>query len=647
MYINLTSNSLPDMLSSLSAIVFPLLLLVNQLYMYKKCTAHVVFHCLIRTILLIPALLYLFSLLNSPLSSALFILNVLLLFLFIYRAVRFRNEEYSMAINGPQVIQTGVILTVLFLGIEFLFREHFLLPGHDPVLLPTFARLLYDNDRIVWTMEPLTSLVYLYPPGGSLLLMLLHYNFHPLHLLFFWKHVNLLIIILCPFIWTYYGLQIFGIRTKQMWQYCLLSMFAFFVFDRTLTFTPLLAGKNAMLLASFLFPAVFYDVVKPHRIVGRSFFSRSSFSVLLCLGLLLCHYATVYMLMLSVIAYFMARPDEFFSRKSLHAMLPICFAVVLLLPFAWKIRDASFQASSGSHADLMAIKYLLNVIVFKFDSPFFFIFSEMGIHWSGKNIIVISCFILTLMAIIAGGFSQRFSLFPAKHRLALLFSMYCIFFCIFLAAKLSPFQSINLDYVRWFSFNFVALFMFFFLLSLFHQVASLLVLRNFFIVVLIIISLFVLYFDIRDIHRINENSKRVSYGEVKDFYTTIQEQVEGGVNYWITMNMNRKSSYYWIQDDKRFEYLYFLTGDIILNGFWAVPARPGSTVYNGLPGKSFLHERTFRPLLFALTASTAENYEKNAKVQLQKMDWALGPYSIFVYQVNDQIENQDSGNALE
>lgn len=135
-----------------------------------------------------------------------------------------------------------------------LFNHGWALPPGDPIAVPQFAHTLAEG-RLLTQAYPPGSSAHAYPPGYPVLLAPVAALAPPLVLLALFKALTLACVVLIPVAWAWLHRRLFA--PQAPWWLCLaLAYAAFFIGDRTLGFVTPFAGKNALLLALPLFPAV-------------------------------------------------------------------------------------------------------------------------------------------------------------------------------------------------------------------------------------------------------------------------------------------------------------------------------------------------------------------------------------------------------
>ena len=161
------------------------------------------------------------------------------------------------------------------------------LPGHDPIIVPTLAQILLSHATTMEVYRP-GDPGFTYPPGYPILFSLVSLVASPLASLIIFKVWTVVLLVLIPVGWAWMASRIFRIRLPYP-VLLLLAFVAVFGLERTVSYS-LQHGKNAQMLAGALFPGlVALLLMSSRRIAGLPF------AVVALTAGILVHYSTLYL----------------------------------------------------------------------------------------------------------------------------------------------------------------------------------------------------------------------------------------------------------------------------------------------------------------------------------------------------------------
>ena len=161
------------------------------------------------------------------------------------------------------------------------------LPGHDPIIVPTLAQVLLSHATTIEVYRP-GDPGFTYPPGYPILFSLVSLVASPLASLIIFKVWTVVLLVLIPVGWAWMASRIFRIRLPYP-VLLLLAFVAVFGLERTVSYS-LQHGKNAEMLAGALFPGlVALLLMSSRRIAGLPF------TVVALTAGILVHYSTLYL----------------------------------------------------------------------------------------------------------------------------------------------------------------------------------------------------------------------------------------------------------------------------------------------------------------------------------------------------------------
>ena len=384
-----------------------------------------------------------------PLSWGLLGLIAILIGLTFVRELR-NVPSLKRTLVTENSIKSFLLVTLVCLLLLLQYLPTHLLPDHDPIAIQTFAKAIAQNRSVFEPSFAPDDIFANYPPGYPILFSPVFLQFSGLDAAVIFKHLNLLIVALTPLLWATYMRRIFEGRLPG--RLVILAWYVgFFCLDRTIGFTQPLAGKNAMLLAGFLFPFVFLLFSQCHRSISH--FLAASLALL---GLFLVHYSATYMMVICALVYMALHYDAPWKRPGpwlVHAASGV-LALILFLPVV--LRLFAHPPEFSTVATASASSALLSLVDFMFSplSNVAFIFNHRAavLPWPFK-----SAALLLLLGWLLW-IKRRYPWGKDSKRVLWMTGMFggAWFLSLILAAGLIPRTGINTNYVRWFLFYFQA-----------------------------------------------------------------------------------------------------------------------------------------------------------------------------------------------
>jgi hypothetical protein len=347
-------------------------------------------------------------------------------------------------------IKSFLLVAIVCLLVLLQYLPTHLLPDHDPIAVQAFAKAIAQNRSAFEPSFAQDDVFANYPPGYPILFSPVFLQFSGLDAAVIFKHLNLLIVALTPLVWATYMSRIFEGRLPG--RLVILAWYVGFIcLDRTIGYTQPIAGKNAMLLAGFLFPFVFLLFSQCQRSISH-FVSAS----LALLGLFLVHYSAMYMVVICALVYMALhyaapwkRPGPWLVHAASGVLALILFLPVILRYFAHPPEFSSMATASTSSALLSLVEFLFSPF-----SSVVFIFHDLEhiLPWPFKNAVLILLLGWLLWI------RRRYSWGKEGTRVLCMTGMFggAWFLSLILAAGLIPRAGINTDYVSCFLFYFQA-----------------------------------------------------------------------------------------------------------------------------------------------------------------------------------------------
>jgi hypothetical protein len=385
----------------------------------------------------------------APVAWGLLGLIVILIGLRVARGLRDVPSSRAALITQNSVLSSLIVAFVCLVVLLQYLPTH-LLPDHDPIAVQTFAKAIAQNRSAVEPSFAPDELFANYPPGYPILFSPVFQLFSGLDAAVIFKHLNLLIVALTPLLWAVYMRRIFEGRLPEQW--VILTWYVgFFCLDRTIGFAQPLAGKNAMLLAGFVFPFVFFLFSECHRSISH--FLAASLALL---GLFLVHYSAAYMVAICALVYMALNYAAPWKRPGpwlVHAASGV-LALILFLPVLLRLLANPPDFSAGATASVAsALLSLAEFVLAPFSNvPFIFHDRAVALPWpfKGTALLLLLGWILWI--------KRRYAWSEEGKRALYMTGMFggAWFLSLVLAAGFIPRSGINTAYVRWFLFYFQA-----------------------------------------------------------------------------------------------------------------------------------------------------------------------------------------------
>ncbi len=566
------------------------------------------FHSFLLALAIFPALFYLFNFSGVKISHNIYldVLSLILIATFLlYRSVNALKQIFK---SDKQLIITLAFLVFFFSYFTFLFYNSFILPGCDPIAVPSYAKLIFNAGKIPKTLSPLSEDPFSYPPGYSIFLSIF-YNFNnPLLVLLLFKYLNIIVLSLTPALWAFYFCKVYDFDFLKSYYILISFYFGYFLFDRSLALAPY-AGKNAVLYCSFLFPAIFYSFLRENKTILEKITL-----VIAVLGMILIHYSFLYMFSLLLFSHILVNIKD--HRKDLIMyFLLFSGSALLFIPVFLNLKSGNVSLSGGAYS-LTNSWMLFKSILFGYkNNHYLFIFNDVGVKWDYKNIFILLFFLIPVLYYAVNKFFiKRGPLFVEKSILkASSTSFLAIFGGVILASGFIPKSGINIDFVRWFSYNYNALLGSVFFVFICYMVAKTknkLPVRMFCVIYFIIVPFYLFSFgmDFRRVYRI-VNSGKISYGEMKNLHMVLDEFSKDGDCNLITDSYMVSDSFA-IINYKPLAYYAVLSDCRILNGSWITRPLDESRKIINLPSQKFYESLNNESIYYIGKKDTLNNYLK-------------------------------------
>ena len=403
-------------------------------------------------LLIFPAVVFLSQVMGLNLLS----LQVLPLFVplvVMCAAYDLWRQRWRVALDRRDV---GYSLAVLCGGVSiflWIFAPTDIIPAHDSIAVPAFARIFYETGEIPTFVGAEQRVPFLYPPGFPILIADLFTFLSPSFVLIVFKYLCVVAVGATPFCWALMCWRLFRGPGLSLWALVLASYVGFIVFDRTLVFGLAVAGKNSQLFQSALLPLFFISLVSVRRV-----WQMVVLAIAGC-GMFLIHYSGMYMLAILLGVWSIV---DVAKRRSLRgcwrAWCIFTLSVGLFLPRAMHVSrnsGAVSVATGGGGVDWT----ILEIFRAEFNN-FIFIFNEIGIPWSYKG----TCAAVLIVCALLASLVCRMRRHSVAETLVgnSIFTAFAVLLGCWLCAALIgygvlPVPGINLDYTRWFSYNFLSI----------------------------------------------------------------------------------------------------------------------------------------------------------------------------------------------
>lgn len=328
------------------------------------------------------------------------------------------------------------------------------IPAHDAIAVPAFARILFDLGSIPQFVGAEHRVPFLYPPGFPILLTDLFKIVSPAKVLIIFKYVCVLAVGVTPFTWAWATRRLFLDKETPLWLLGVVMVLGFILFDRTLVFALAVAGKNSQLFQSAMMPFLLVYFVNVRRL-------GSCIVMALCgCGMFLIHYSGLYMLAILLGAWSVVRIVA--ERDVRGCVRPWCvfvMAVALFAPRALQVTKNS-GAVSRATGSFVGFSWDILAVITEELNNFIFIFNEIGIPWSYKGWCALGVLVVAAIIVVMKWTQDKClsaeTIGAAGKGTALAFFALSWTVAALIGYGMLPVPGINLDYTRWFSYNFLA-----------------------------------------------------------------------------------------------------------------------------------------------------------------------------------------------
>ncbi len=267
-----------------------------------------------------------------------------------------------------------------------------MLPGHDPIIVPTLADVLVSHPTTIEFYRP-GDAGFAYPPGYPILFSIISRVLAPLHALLAFKAATIIMVLLLPVGWAWMAHRVFRMP-MPLWLVLLLSYVAVFGLERTVTFT-LEYGKNAQVLAGAVFPVLIgLLLIAMRKNIGVPF------AVATLVGAILLHYSVLYMVVSFFAAYvlihFPRKQEERLAALRLGLTGTLSLGVFLLL-----MREALDDPRAGRFAwpdPVHGMKRMSEVVLGKYDELLFIFNGPSFTNYASpyRGLVLLGCVLLSL-----------------------------------------------------------------------------------------------------------------------------------------------------------------------------------------------------------------------------------------------------------
>ena len=594
-----------------------------------------VFHPLILALTIFPALYYIVSLTGIEVifNKYLDLISISIFFAFIfYRAISW--VRYNAKFEKDSLISM-IIIAFSFICFCFLYHKSFLLPVHDPITVPSLAKIIYNAKCFPMTWEPLSSQSLVYPPGYSIFLSFFYSFENSLLVLLIFKYINICVVSFTPAIWAFYFRKIYRIEFIKTYIILLSFYYGFFLIDRTLPIALAYSGKNAVLYSHMLFPAVFFMFVKKNKTLLDDIII-----ILAILGSILTHYSFLFMFLLLLFSHIII---NFKNEKKGIPPYIILFtsAIILFMPYYLDIRNSASILLNIPNGSINNALTVLNLSLLSISLPnnnyFFWMFYSVDIPWHYKKIMILFFFMIPAVHHLVNRWLMKRSLAVSQARIIksiFVFSLSIMGALVMLCALFIK-PVFHYEYIKWFVYNYFAVLASAFLIYLFDLTTK----KNAeygkkaILLIFIIIPIFHFYYANDFQHIYNKvDSQKISYDELQDVQKKLNSLSKDGACYLITES-HQITGMGWnhtIQKYKPLDYYWVISDCKILNGSWISPPHENSRKLFDLPSQSFFESTNFEPIYFIGKDETFRRYLKKLNnISANKMDVKIGGNSIY------------------
>ncbi len=594
-----------------------------------------VFHSLILALAIFPALYYIVSLLGIEVIYNKYLdlisISIFLAFIF-YKVISWIRYNAKFE---KDVFISPIILFLSFICFCFLYHKSFLLPVHDPITVPSLAKIIYNAKCFPKTWEPLSSQALVYPPGFSIFLSIFYSFENSLLVLLIFKYINICIVSFTPAIWAFYFRKTYRIDFIEPYVMLACFYYGFFLIDRTLPIALAFSGKNAVLYSHMLFPAVFFMFVKKNKTLLDNIII-----ILAILGTILTHYSFLFMFLLLLSSQIII---DFKNEKKniLSYIFLFTSATILFMPYYLEIRSSASILLNMPNGSINNALTVLNLALLSINLPnnnyFFWMFYSVGIPWYCKKIVILFFFMMPALHYLINRWRTKRSLPVSQERIikSIFVLTLSITGALIMLCALFIKPVFHYEYIKWFVYNYFAVLASAFLIYLFDRIVNREKKYGKPVVLLIFIIIPILHFcyakDFQHIYR-KVDSQKISYDELKNVQRKLNSLSKDGVCYLITES-HQITGMGWshtIQNYKPLDYYWVISDCKILNGSWITPPYENSRKLFDLPSQSFFTSTNFDPIYFVGQEETFSRYLRELdNISAHKLDVRLGGNSIY------------------
>jgi len=291
-----------------------------------------------------------------------------------------------VVVAGTRALQTGVAterarhdslllsFAVIAVAVAWVISTYWagvVLPGHDPILVPTIADRIATGVLPSETYKPGDN-AYAYPPGYPIAFIPILSILDKIPALTAFKTMSLLTAALIPASWAWLVTRLFPISTPT-WTSLLLSYVAFFGVERMVLFGA--TGKNATYLMLLLAPPTILLMLQMSER-----WRDASIGVLALFGLLLIHYSALHLIMCIIVGWAVVelmRRNLDIRRLIVLAMMGVAAAAMLLLLYGEVLADP--RAGSFRYTDVTTALGNMFQAMTAESSPLLVVFHEVEV----------------------------------------------------------------------------------------------------------------------------------------------------------------------------------------------------------------------------------------------------------------------------
>ena len=235
--------------------------------------------------------------------------------------------------SSDSYLLSFAVITVAVAWVIWTYWTGVVLPGHDPIIVPTVADRMAAGVLPIESYRPGDS-AYAYPPGYSIAFIPIVSMLDKVTALTAFKTMSLLSVALIPASWAWLLTRLFPISTP-IWISLLLSYAVFFGLERTLMFGA--AGKNTLYLMQLLAPPTILIMLRTSQR-----WRDAPIGTLALFGLLLIHYSALHLVVCIIAGCAMVdlvRRDLDIRRMVVLAMMGVAATAMLVLLYGEALAD--------------------------------------------------------------------------------------------------------------------------------------------------------------------------------------------------------------------------------------------------------------------------------------------------------------------